>query len=476
MKTSFAKRLSVCLVAVIIAVVIASGAVVACKTSGLIGTKRGIVIVSALLSGGLYLENEDGTQTPFWDPIYNYDFPVQDVLNADGSLSLNISLDDPLVADVLKSIGGLGEALKLLDSKNGLFANLMVDPVTGKSVKNVSVANMDSDSRLKYGVVNVYKQTYDSMLAEYGDTAEVSVFCYDWRLDNRDNAKLLEDYINAKGYDEVVLTSHSMGGNVVSCYLARSEANRQKVVLYCPYAPSALGSIDALAYLEDASLIIEGMDFGDYTSLVGGIVGGVATDLLRSMVSMYELLPFPTLMTSGQYSHTGDDYMITVDGKPITTREELIAFYASRPFAKTNVGDSDNPDYQTVYAFQTEENGKTRLENYWDSSYVEVDGKLVHSTTLVNTVYFMGTDCDGRTRVQYVTDEKGDVVLDKVIRSAKGDNMVLEWSATCGVGPDAENVYTIEKGNHGPVGIKFDDLLKDKTFEEINKVWCATDL
>lgn len=461
-KSSFAKRLSVLIVVLLVTVVTATGFFIAGSSLGLFKKepKRGIVIVTALLSGGLYLENDDGSLTAFWDPMDQYDFPMQEVLGADGSL--NLSMD--MITDIIDSLGGLKEIIALLDSKTGLLPNLMVDPITGESIRKVQVANMDSPSRLKYGVVNTYKQTYDSMVEKYGDIAEVSVFCYDWRLDNQDNAKLLEKFINEKEYDEVVLTSHSMGGNVCSCYLALSEENREKVVLYCPYAPSALGSVDALVYLENPALLIEGMDLGDYTALVNNLVSSIATDLMRSFVSLHQLLPFPTLMTSGQYAHSGEDFLITIDGKPLTTKEELINFYCSRPFAFTDEGEAR-------YTYIKEENGKTRLENYWDSEYVEVDGELVHSTTLVNTVYFYGTGCSGRTRVQYVTDEEGNIVMDKVIRSTDGDNMVLEWSATCGQGPDAENAYRIEKGSHAPVGIKFDALLKDKTFEEIDKIW-----
>ena len=49
--------------------------------------------------------------------------------------------------------------------------------------------------------------------------------------------------------------------------------------------------------------------------------------------------------------------------------------------------------------------------------------------------------------------------------------MVLVYSATAALGPDAPNAYVIDNGSHGPVGISFDALLKEKTFEEINKVW-----
>ena len=291
-----------------------------------------------------------------------------------------------------------------------------------------------------------------------------------------ENGRLLEEYINSKGYDEVILTSHSMGGNVVSCYLARSEENRAKVKLYCAYAPSLLGSVDALAYIEDPLLLADMIDMDSMASmlpagagaivdsLVETVLNDIMTDFIRGFTSMYQLFPSPYLMDSAQYSHTGSDYMITIDGKPIETREELIEFYASRPWAF-------NEDGEPIYVFQKEANGKTRLENFFDSAYVATDAGLAHSTTLVNTVYFVGTGISGRERATYITDADGNIVLDKTYNSYDGDNMVLVYSATAALGPDAPDAYVIDNGSHGPVGISFDALLKEKTFEEINKVW-----
>ncbi|MBR3684701.1 MAG: hypothetical protein IKL86_00300, partial [Clostridia bacterium] len=153
---------------------------------------------------------------------------------------------------------------------------------------------------------------------------------------------------------------------------------------------------------------------------------------------------------------------ITIDGNPITTRQELIEFYRSRPFAKR--------DGEYIYPFQMEENGKTRLENYWDSYMVEVDGKMVHSMDLVNTVYFIGVGQKGMEGVSYVTNESGDIVLDKINYSTKGDNMILEYSATSGNNPNGDNVVRIENG-HLNVGINFNVLLQERTFEEIDKIW-----
>ena len=435
--------------------------------------KRGIVIVTALLSGGLVEVKDDGTETVVWDPVPMDEFPIQEVLLPDGSL--NISTE--LVTEILNSFeNGILDVLDLVTGEDGFINALQVDRNTGKSVRNIKPATSETDSHVKYGVLNVYKQTYDSMVAEYGDEAEVSVFNYDWRLDNVENGRLLEEYINSKGYDEVILTSHSMGGNVVSCYLARSEENRSKVKLYCAYAPSLLGSVDALAYIEDPMRLGDMLDIDGIKSMLPDVAAGmvdsiietvlndVMADFIRGFTSMYQLFPSPYLMDSAQYSHTGSDYMITIDGKPIETREELIEFYASRPWAF-------NEDGKPIYVFQKEANGKTRLENFFDSAYVATDAGLVHSTTLVNTVHFVGTGISGRERATYITDADGNIVLDRTYNSYDGDNMVLVYSATAALGPDASNAYVIDNGNHGPVGISFDALLKEKTFEEINKVW-----
>lgn len=435
--------------------------------------KRGIVIVTALLSGGLVEVKDDGTETVVWDPVPMDEFPIQEVLLPDGSL--NISTE--LVTEILNSFeNGILDVLDLVTGEDGFINALQVDRNTGKSVRNIKPATSETDSHVKYGVLNVYKQTYDRMVAEYGDEAEVSVFNYDWRLDNVENGRLLEEYINSKGYDEVILTSHSMGGNVVSCYLARSEENRSKVKLYCAYAPSLLGSVDALAYIEDPMRLGDMLDIdgiknmlpsaaaGMVDSIVETVLNDVMAEFIRGFTSMYQLFPSPYLMESAQYSHTGSDYMITIDGKPIETREELIEFYASRPWAF-------NEDGEPIYVFQKEANGKTRLENFFDSAYVATDAGLVHSTTLVNTVYFVGTGISGRERATYITDADGNIVLDKTYSSYDGDNMVLVYSATAALGPEAPNAYVIDNGSHGPVGISFDALLKEKTFEEINKVW-----
>ena len=195
MKKSFAKRLSLTILVVMVALTITLCAVgITAKKE----PKRAIVIVTAFLSGGLYLNNEDGTQTHLWDPLRNYeDFPVQEVMDAENGLVLS----EEVINKAIKSVGGVGNLLTTLVGEESIFNNLKVDILTGKSIKDISPANPDSPNRLKYGAINCYKETYNEMVAEYGDIAEVVVFNYDWRLDNEDNAILLEEFINDRGYD-----------------------------------------------------------------------------------------------------------------------------------------------------------------------------------------------------------------------------------------------------------------------------------
>ena len=157
--------------------------------------------------------------------------------------------------------------------------------------------------------------------------------------------------------------------------------------------------------------------------------------------------------------------MITVDGKAIETPEELIEFYCSRPWTVTESGEK-------AYMFQTEDNGKTRLENFFDSVYVETENGKVHSTELVNTVYFVGTGVSGKERAEFVTDPvSGEIVLSKTYTSTRGDNMVLEYSATAGKGISGDNVAVYLGYGHHVVGIKFKDVLMERTFAETDKVF-----
>ena len=92
--------------------------------------KRGIIIVTALLSGGLIETAEDGTETVAWDPIPIDEFPIQDVLRDDGSVDIELALE--AVTDAVNSSGS-----NLFAMISPLLSALEVDRVTGESVKNI---------------------------------------------------------------------------------------------------------------------------------------------------------------------------------------------------------------------------------------------------------------------------------------------------------------------------------------------------
>ena len=120
MKKSFAKRFSLTIVVIMIALTITLCTVgITAKRE----PKRAIVIVTAFLSGGLYLNNPDGTQSQLWDPLPNYeDFPVQEVMHPENGLVLS----EELINKAIKSVGGFTGLLNTLIGEESIFNNLIV--------------------------------------------------------------------------------------------------------------------------------------------------------------------------------------------------------------------------------------------------------------------------------------------------------------------------------------------------------------
>lgn len=130
-----------------------------------------------------------------------------------------------------------------------------------------------------------------------------------------------------------------MGAPVVNNYLARSEANRNKVKLYMGFAPATLGSFDALAAMACPDVYVDnflgGMDLSglpvDVYAIVDSVVNGKLGDFFRNNQGLMSLVPSWQLISSDQYDD--DNPAITVDGKAITTKEELYDLYRSMRWA-----------------------------------------------------------------------------------------------------------------------------------------------
>ena len=131
------------------------------------------------------------------------------------------------------------------------------------------------------------RDTYSEMVKYLKDNFgpkgyNVEFFVYDWRLDNRNTARELEDFINEKAYTEIVLVCHSMGGLVASEYLNRSEANRNKVDKLITLGTPYLGAPKALSVMENGNFLGFPADT---------VMAGPLKAVVNNIPGIYQLLP-----------------------------------------------------------------------------------------------------------------------------------------------------------------------------------------
>lgn len=380
--------------------------------------KKAIIILPGLFASGLY--NEE-TGEGVWDPLEGMVLNFGDFMNADGSIAMEnvapLIFKKPVLAELQKIIAENGEGSE--DSVLNIMAMNDDGTPAASFVKGIP---WTSEGRLKFGVINAQKEMYESINDNFGDDYIVEIFNYDFRLNNRFNAELLETYINDNGFTEVILVSHSNGGEVAACYLARSEANRNKVSKYISYNSPYYGSFSAINILENVDGMIEGLRDTLNDLNLGFIANKIDTvfDIqfkkLLNMWPVYQLLPSFELLTTEYNGETAGYYL---DGERMTfeNEEALWEFYCSRPWAKLANGDL-----------------KVQLEQWLDfraSMKVELpNGEKVFSTTLVDTVYFIGENIASPNTVQFVTNSENDeIVLASNTTTTHGDGTVLLPSA-----------------------------------------------
>jgi pimeloyl-ACP methyl ester carboxylesterase len=467
----------ICVVCVLIAAVGSTGIAVAATHKN---QKKAVIILPGLFASGLY-DTETGKAA--WDPFDGIDAWFTDFTGRGG-------LPIPLLIQLLGEEQFMTVLNNLLanDGKgtpDSMF-NMMAMTEDGEPVvKTIKPVPFDSESRLKYGVVNTHTDIYNTLEEQYGDAYEVQVFNYDFRLDNRDSAQKLEEYINQKGYKEVILVSHSNGGSVAACYFARSQANRDKTKLYLSFDAPYYGAFAAIGTLENVDRMISGaVDQLKENSLTKKLATSIEDIFdnqftrLLGIWAVYQLLPSYDLLTTQQYYHVYDEQikgfsgksgeptqiikqeaMINIDGEDVFFKnaEELWDFYCSRPWAK-------------------KENGELRKQmkewlDFHDAMKVTLDdGTKVHSTSLVNTQYLSGMGYNNTTKIYYKTDENiegGLVQLDKYDFSNQGDGTVQLYSATAGT-TDISRINIIPHADHYDVFQRFNLYSKDITLKLIN--------
>lgn len=465
------------------------------------GNKKAIIYVTALFAGGLY---DKETNVAKWEPFAT-EFDAWSLMSGELSLEDLIALFEdsgeiPSIIQLAANAVAYTEGSLLWEltlDNDGVGYNPNIVPANGLPKDNNGKV-MD----ISYGAFGLYKPFVDNISEKYGKEYDVLVYNQDWRMSPAKSAEELENFINEKGYKEVIFMSHSMGGPVVNSYLARSEANRNKVKLYMGFAPATLGSFDALAALSCIDKYVNnflgGMDLSglpiDVNQLVADIMDGAIGDFFRNNIGLMALVPSWQLIDSDQYDE--ENPAITIDGKAISSKEELYDFYKSQRWAKyliqrTNweIAEDDESDalYKCVEAQEgqyADENGNRlkdfagAIDKYYDSLFV--NGKIASES--VNSYYFVGTHGESTiTNMKLTTkhDEDGNVVYDdygcvqydyEIVTGGGaegkiGDGTVPYYSSIGGNTATAEYIASlgnrlveIQGEGHGAVGLSWDLL------------------
>lgn len=456
---------------------------------------KAIIYVTALFAGGLY---DKQTGEAKWEP-FNTEVDAAKVMAGEIPISelMNIFSDEmPDILDLVDSAlsyerGTLLWDLTLDNDGNGYNPNV----VPANDLKKY----MDID----YGVFGIYRNFIDNISAKYGGDYDVFVYNQDWRISPAKSAEELENYINRKGYKEVVFMSHSMGAPVVNNYLARNQQNRDKVKLYMGFAPATLGSFDALAALACPDTYVdkflEGMDLGNTVETIKRVVrnklAGQLGDFFRNNQGLMSLVPSWQLVSSAQYDE--ERPAITVDGKAISSKDELYSLYSSMRWAKyltpKSQAEQESADYDgKLYSRVLAQEGQAKdsdgyrikdfaanLANYFDNMFI--DGKI--ASEQINSYYFLGTGMantitgmslttrkDSSGNVLY--DDYGCVLYDYQLLSGGygaeeklGDGTVPYYSSIGGntateefITSLGDRLVELDSQNHGMVGVSWDLL------------------
>lgn len=450
-----ARKKFIVILLVVVMAVLSLGVLTACDDSSQNSAKnkKAVVICTALLSGGLY---DKETNESVWDPVaegvyFQQVFPGGDMLGLVMSVLTDSTTFD-LIGGVLKYKEGTKNFLWQItlneqgESNNPNLRPANVLPTTEDGNYKATFWNEEGKiidgygaytggEKIQYGAIAAYRQQCLDLKARYEELGwDVVVFNYDWRWDNRRNSELLDQFIKTNGWEEVVLTSHSMGGPVVAGYIAllqnrwleaekieEGQKNVKKpneiVKAYRAFSPATAGSLDAIYYLDDPAGGVADAVTGAIGDKLGNLVLGIdaikegvkkiAGPLAQNMTSVMQLLPFQTFADSEYYKE--GESPVYVDGKPVT---DMYAWYCSRPWAHT----SDwRPDVDGIY--DKLKPGMRDLPEYWNSFYVKEnkdDEANVFAPELVNTTYCLGTGYNTKKSLQIVTKDTDTVKVNKV--------------------------------------------------------------
>jgi len=224
------------------------------------------------------------------------------------------------------------------------------DPEAENLGDGITAARLMSDAHLIPGLVKIDGYTAltrlitDNFQVIPGNIREdkpanLFEFPYDWRRDNRANARLLKRLLDQRLQQwrqdtglkdaKVILLAHSMGGLVSRYYLEVLEGWRDCKVLFTFGTPYR-GSVNAVNFIANS-----------YKKLFLDL-----TEVLRSLPSVYQLMPIYKVVRIGEEYHR----IAEVDNLPNvvkTKAENALAFHREIEAAVT--ANQTNPDYWKSY-------------------------------------------------------------------------------------------------------------------------------
>ena len=251
-----------------------------------------------------------------------------------------------------------------------------------------------------YGANNTYQTLLRELRREFGNE-RVLFWGYDWRLDNAYNALRLNDFINSLNVPAVNIVAHSMGGLIVSRYIADGHGDRINtlITLGTPF----LGS-PRVPYIFATGNLVE-------VPLLPGPRNGVR-NVSSHMLSAYQMLPFESpyrYIAFGQ--RTGMLWWSELEWEPVPNERDFIRdLLPMRGVENSQVPPSVRAGFLT------------RAPHFIASTFING----VHAMETVNSHVIIGENIP--TVHTTVFNRNGDFIEN--LHFTRGDGTVPVWSQT----------------------------------------------
>jgi len=374
--------------------------------------KKAIIILPGL-GGSAFYGVEDGRK--YWDPLEKTSFPYQEMSNPDffsGAAAFGVILE-------LTTRLGTGYI-------NGF--SLDEDSIPVVEMRG-AIAGEDGE----YGPLSLYKQSVQTLQQEFGNEYDVILYNFDFRRPIKYVTDQFEQFIQKNGYNKIVLIGHSMGGVVGAEYLARSQANRNKVALNIGCGVPYFGTHTALVALDSPVDYIAGAVVDSLADLLENM--GIDTALkkvLQNMGGIFDLMPFERFLDDPALQ--GASFLM-VDGNYLDYEQSLV-FMENREFALRSDG-------KVKSMFNTYKEGQY---NYF------INGK--HSTELVNSHYIVGKGFNTLLTLKF---NDGNIDVRNSIYT-DGDAVVTPYEGVIGLPFDSPKVTVLPNVSHIDIISEYDNI------------------